>query len=175
MRTCFKRELNKQKECNGTPWARKRRKYIYFDQLSFLLSILEDSADTTIPNETNNTSPPFLPFQEKLEIDDYDEFKEEYEDIPLTEEESQIPEPPRLPQEEKTAPHCETPQMNIFQNIKTNEVDEDVLFLLSLLPSFKRLNEDQKIDAKVEFLNVLRRVRNHSLSSNLSYTPAQKL
>lgn len=39
------------------------------------------------------------------------------------------------------------------------EIDEDKYFLLSLLPSFKKMNEDQKFFVRTEFLNVMRRVR----------------
>ena len=39
-----------------------------------------------------------------------------------------------------------------------DDIDEDKSFLLSLVPSFKNLNDEQNFVAKVEFLNVLRRI-----------------
>jgi hypothetical protein len=39
-----------------------------------------------------------------------------------------------------------------------DEIDEDKSFLMSLVPSLKKLNDEQKLVAKVEFLNVMRRI-----------------
>lgn len=38
-------------------------------------------------------------------------------------------------------------------------MDEDKYFLLSLLPSFRKLNEEQKFIARIEIINVISRIR----------------
>ena len=42
LRTCLKRELDAQKNATSGEGSRKGRKYLYFDQLLFLLPHLED-------------------------------------------------------------------------------------------------------------------------------------
>ena len=46
--------------------------------------------------------------------------------------------------------------MEIIKEKSRDDIDEDKSFLTSLVPSFKKLNDDQKLIAKVEFLNVMR-------------------
>lgn len=51
--------------------------------------------------------------------------------------------------------------LQILKEIKNEEqeIDEDKYFLLSLLPSFKKFNEDQKFLARMHIMNVMRHVR----------------
>jgi hypothetical protein len=63
LRTCFKRELDAQKNVTSGKGSKKRRKYMYFDQMLFLLPHLEDrethsnlSADTSEHEEDANSS-----------------------------------------------------------------------------------------------------------------------
>lgn len=42
MRTCFRRELSKQKHGKSGQAATKRQKYVFFDQVIFLLPTMED-------------------------------------------------------------------------------------------------------------------------------------
>ena len=42
LRTCFRRELNAQKNTKSGQAATKRRKYVYFEQLLFLLPCMEN-------------------------------------------------------------------------------------------------------------------------------------
>ena len=48
--------------------------------------------------------------------------------------------------------------LEIIKEKSRDETDENKSFLISLVPSFKKLNDEQKFTAKVEFLNVLRRI-----------------
>ena len=51
------------------------------------------------------------------------------------------------------------------------EIDEDKYFLLSLLPTLKSFNHDQKFDAKIEIMNVLHRIRRYgNMATPVSYT-----
>lgn len=44
------------------------------------------------------------------------------------------------------------------QNSQPDEIDEDKSFLMSLLPSFKKFDDQQKLAAKVEFLQVIQKI-----------------
>ncbi|XP_059053106.1 uncharacterized protein LOC131847541 [Achroia grisella] len=44
-------------------------------------------------------------------------------------------------------------------NTCLEDIDEDKHFLLSLVPSFKRMSDDEKLTAKVEILNVIKTMR----------------
>ena len=48
--------------------------------------------------------------------------------------------------------------MEIIKEEIKDDINEDKYFLMSLVPSFKKLNDEQKFVAKVEFLNVMRRL-----------------
>jgi len=45
------------------------------------------------------------------------------------------------------------------KNMDDSNVDEDKCFLLSLLPSFRQINDDQKYLARMEILNIMRHVK----------------
>ncbi|XP_055907251.1 uncharacterized protein LOC129942376 isoform X2 [Eupeodes corollae] len=138
LKTCFRRELSKQKNVKSGQAATKRRKYVYFDQLSFLLSSMEDR-----PTVSN------------CEIEEFDENLEVF----LTEEQN-TPEittqiQPTGSKKKKTT--YEQDLLEILREKKDENLDEDKSFLLSLLPSFKKLNDSEKFDVKIEFLRILKR------------------
>ena len=43
---------------------------------------------------------------------------------------------------------------------KSKHIDEDKTFLLSLVPGFKKLNDDQKYWAKMKMLGIMRKAKN---------------
>ncbi|XP_053615356.1 uncharacterized protein LOC128678083 isoform X2 [Plodia interpunctella] len=53
------------------------------------------------------------------------------------------------------------------------EIDEDKHFLMSLIPSFKRMNEDEKLTAKMEILKVIKSVKENSTASALELSYEQ--
>jgi hypothetical protein len=56
----FRKELQLQKEVVSGQGTRKRRKYIYFDQLLFLLTIMQErdtSGNITLPPSANESEP----------------------------------------------------------------------------------------------------------------------
>jgi len=63
--------------------------------------------------------------------------------------------------------------LEIIKEKSRDDIDEDRSFLMSLVPSFKKLNDEQKFVAKVEFLNVMRRITFYQppimLAINLSF------
>jgi hypothetical protein len=54
LRTCFKRELDSQNNATSGEGSRKRRKYLYFDQLLFLLHYTEDRETQSNLNSLND-------------------------------------------------------------------------------------------------------------------------
>jgi len=48
--------------------------------------------------------------------------------------------------------------LEIIKEKSRDDIDEDKSFLMSLVPSFKKLNDEYKFVAKLEFLNVMRRL-----------------
>ncbi|KAG8238326.1 hypothetical protein J437_LFUL006849 [Ladona fulva] len=50
---------------------------------------------------------------------------------------------------------CEDSLFCILREKKSEDIDEDKTFLLSLVPSFKRMRNDEKYQAKMEFLSFL--------------------
>lgn len=47
----------------------------------------------------------------------------------------------------------------LLKALNETNVDEDVNFALSLVPSFKNLTADEKLDAKISILNVFKQIR----------------
>ncbi|XP_030759040.1 uncharacterized protein LOC115884557 [Sitophilus oryzae] len=151
MRTCFKRELNKQKNSDcGQKF--KRRKYIYFNKLLFLLPSIEDRS---VVNDIN--SPGSSVKEEYKTTSDSEEDVSVQHLYPIT----TFNQPPQKSYEESL--------LSILNDKKTEDIDEDKLFLLSLVPSFKKFTDDEKLEAKMEFLKVIRRITQSHQDSASSY------
>lgn len=54
-------------------------------------------------------------------------------------------------------------------SVYLEEIDEDKHFLMSLIPSFKKMTEDEKLSAKVDILKVIKGVRSCSSTSTFNY------
>jgi hypothetical protein len=52
-------------------------------------------------------------------------------------------------------------QLLDIRNEKTEHTDEDETFLLTFVPAFKNLNDDQKYWAKMEMLCIIRKIKNN--------------
>jgi hypothetical protein len=52
----------------------------------------------------------------------------------------------------------------------SEEIDEDESFLLSLVPSFKKMTNEQKIDAKMEILSNIRRITEPGQASSVIHS-----
>ncbi|KDR20478.1 uncharacterized protein LOC110828962 [Zootermopsis nevadensis] len=135
IRDNFRKGIQVQKKSTGQG-ARKRRKYVYFDQLLFLLPTLQERSSSGNENETEediNTGRQVRGVTNANETNERRQSKRSK----ITYEESLL---------------------QIIKERNRDDIDEDKSFLLSLVPSFKKLSDEQKYIAKVEFLNVLRRV-----------------
>ena len=122
-----------------------KRKYIYFDQLSFL--------ETTF-NEREATS------NYSAAQEDQDEEHEEC-NAPSNSMNPDIPERPSKKRKTKECPKkgYEEELIDILKEKAKEDCDEDKAFLMSLLPKFKKFNDKQRFEAQMELMKVMRRVQ----------------
>jgi hypothetical protein len=143
LRTCFRRELNAQKNTKSGQATTKRHKYIYFDKLLFLLPCIENR-----PTE-GNLAPTGHPEEEE----------EDDEDVNESFTSSSTP----IVRRKKNN--------NNKSNVTAKDVDEELLkalrgtqdedtnFALSIVPSRQSLTAEKKLDVKISILNMFRDVR----------------
>ncbi|XP_066137842.1 uncharacterized protein [Euwallacea fornicatus] len=149
IRDCFRKELNNDKKCEEGFGKRKRRKYIFYDHLLFLVPYMQ-------PMEKKDESDSLKQYSSGDDCEDRGEDTneecsnegEKARAIRWTHGAQQHPvylykDPSDI---EASAAHESTNQ----------DPDEDKYFLLSLLPTMRNLSPDQKFAAKIEFLQVLR-------------------
>lgn len=97
----------------------KKRKYVYFKHMSFLLPHME----------------------------------------PVPEQEAA---PPSRRRRRAARPAALAPPAPPAPPAPLEHVDEDRHFLMSLLPSFRRMSDDEKLSAKMDILKVIKDVRNQA-------------
>lgn len=152
LKDCFARELASQKKSSGEA-ARKRRKYLYFDAMLFLLPQMEDRLTTSnieiLPSSTGNKevcSPPSLSSQNNND----------------PAQSTKVRHPTK--RDAKKVTSYEESLLNILKDRQKEEINEDKNFALMLVPMLAKLNEEQKHYAKIEILNVMRNARYYQLS-----------
>ena len=148
LRTCFRRELNAQKNTKSSQAVTKRRKYIYFQQLLFLLPYMENQR-----TEGN------------LEVEDAQENDEDDDESSPS---SFTPMRPRKMRANATKQTDLDEALLQTLNETHTKVDEDTNFALSLVPSLQNLTAEEKLDAKIAILNIFRQIR---LSRRVESTP----
>lgn len=140
LRTCFRRELNAQKNTKSGQAATKRRKYVYFEQLLFLLPCMENRR-----TEGN------------LEPDDTPEDDDENEEsVPSTSTSTPIS---RRNKRTNVPKQTDLDEALLKALKETHAVDEDTNFALSLVPSLVNLTAEEKLDAKIGILNIFKQIR----------------
>ena len=120
------------------------RKYIYFDQLLFLLQIMQQrdtSGNITPPPSANESEPQDITTGNEMGEGSHAKNATYYRQ-----------------QKKRSKTTYEESLLEIIKERSRDDIDEDKSFLMSLVPSFKKLNDEQKFVAKVEFLNVMRRI-----------------
>ncbi|XP_069670666.1 uncharacterized protein [Periplaneta americana] len=140
LRDCFARELANQRKTVPGQSAKKRRKYLHFDSLSFLLPSGEarPSSSKITPSKKSNQ-----------------EIEKHYT-------------PQRTRKTSPTQTSQETSFLrNILQSKQREEIDEDKSFALMLVPMLKRLNDEQKHYARIGILNVMRNAKNIQPTSGI--------
>lgn len=130
--------------------AKYKREYIYFKQLSFLLPICKS----------------------KTEEEEVSEIQEERN----KRDENKLPDPPIPPKKKKKKTPASDEQLllqTLARNVekKANTADDpDKHFLLSLLPHFKSLTPNAKLEAMGDFICILKKYIQHpSLVSQQFY------
>ncbi|KAL4702248.1 hypothetical protein ACJJTC_012094 [Scirpophaga incertulas] len=180
LRTCFARELAVQKRerkkmkegnVNDDRWSRKRKKYEYFEAMTFLLNPTDlDGIDLTDENaedvsyvladeESNDpldremkneaSSVTSLEMIKCAEINQTGDMTDTYQTIAT--ETSQ--------NENRGRNRLEDRLLDLLVEKKMEEKDEDRQFMLSLVSSFKQIDESKKLRAKIEILDVIRRLQ----------------
>lgn len=145
LRTCFQRELKEQKKGISGQAAKKKRKYVYFDQLLFLVPVCEE-------RETGSNLEPPESCQAEEDPDTYSTCAEQTfrpPPVPLSN--------PRNERAKKSSKSYEQALLDILKEKaeKAEEIDEDKNFALSIVPALKRMPLDMKMEAKMEIMRVL--------------------
>ncbi|CAG9760668.1 unnamed protein product [Ceutorhynchus assimilis] len=168
LRDCFARELAIQKKIKSGEPARKRRKYIYFDALLFLLPHQQPRATSSnVEPPNDDIQLPDDDIQPPNDINDNEgprnETGESSNDnsdpprsVPSAEPSQRAPR--SCPSKSQTSTF-EASLIEILKNKQNEEVSEDKSFALMLAPMLAKLNDEQKHFAKIEILSVLRNAK----------------
>jgi hypothetical protein len=135
LRTCFRRELNAQKNTKSGQAAIKRRRYVYFENLLFLLPCIGN-------RQTEGN----------LEEDDSLNDEDDDESGPST----STPIPPR---KKRTNVPKRTDVDEALLKALNETNNEDTNFALSLVSLLQNLTAEEKLDAKIIILNVFKQIR----------------
>jgi hypothetical protein len=136
LRGCFRRDLLVQKQTPTTANAKRKRKYIYFDSLLFLLPFTA---------ATNN---------ELAEADNDDQSSEtEKETEGIMEKRAKLREKDNN-EEEMVVVNVPAKELNQYLKKEDHE-DDDESFLRSLIPSFKQFTPDQKLMLRIEIMKAI--------------------
>lgn len=162
LRSCFTREIAEQKKESEDPnYVRLRKKYAYFDQMSFLLdpdTVKDNDPDSIrdVPNIIDDKS------DSDTDEDPLDDNDDDGEGNVSIKHELEI-EGAYQPMETANCEKLATREYNdkiieVLEDMKKGEEDEDRQFMLSLVPSMRQLSAKQKFTAKIAILKVLQDV-----------------
>ncbi|KAM5135995.1 uncharacterized protein ACMZJ9_018509 [Mantella aurantiaca] len=151
LKDCFRRELHLQKkESRGGSSPAKRKRYMFYDQLTFLEPMLMrrstsgKASDTpeSPKSEGSDSEPPQSPLPER---------------IPLV---SETPRPKKTKGGAKGLGDFESQIIDMVDCLKKrrdNETDDDYMFVQSLIPYLKKVPEQKKIDLQIDMLRLVKR------------------
>ena len=142
LQNCFARELRLQKETKSGQGAKKRRKYIYFEKLLFLLPSVENREHRGNLNVRSSLSDTETESEVACE-EATGERRREYgrRRKPATQKET-----------------YEESLLKILEQKKPADTDEDINFTLSLVPILQSLDY-KKIEARIQITNVLKNLK----------------
>ncbi|CAG9788935.1 unnamed protein product [Diatraea saccharalis] len=174
LRTCFTRELALQKKDqmkkddpdDDYGPHKKRKKYEYFDAMSFLLypeniDLEADTEERTKETNEDSDEDSSDPLDHEIKIENflYPEPTKTSRNIPqiipIERNEEQFHSYYEKQQESRVV---EEKLLDLLKEKKLEDEDEDRQFMLSLIPGFKKLNDRQKFEAKIEILKVLKNI-----------------
>jgi len=148
LRTCFKRQLDEQKNATSGEGSRKRRKYLHFGQLLFLLPHLEDRE--TQNNLTTQTN------EDEEETNSSQEEEEEEEE----EEERERPRNVRKNEAKRNFLRgIITADFATEKKMDDTDVDGDKCFLLFQLPSSRLFNDGKQFLVRLGIKKIMRHVQ----------------
>ena len=127
MRDCFRRELHLQKQTKSGEPGTKRRKYMYFEQVLFRIPQTQDRATSS------NRSPMTVSNGEE----DTDERREDEEGSNDGTAETYTCRKKQSERNTSRKINYEQQLLDILKE-KSEHIDEDKTFLLSLVPEFKK-------------------------------------
>ncbi|KAL0901936.1 hypothetical protein ABMA27_007081 [Loxostege sticticalis] len=139
LRGCFRRDI---REKNSSDGGKKKRKYIYFDSLLFLLPFTEGTKDDSSVEEEN---------------DDQAVKKEIITEKPL----EKRPKMKHIKKKEIDEGNTDIEETNQIwlPSIEVNKSDEkdddDEAFFRSLLPTMKQFTQDQKLMLRIELMKTI--------------------
>jgi len=142
LRTCFARELKLQKETKSGQGAKKRRKYIYFEKLLFLLPSVENGGHRGNLNVRSSLSDTEI--ESEVACEEATGERREYgrRRKPATQKET-----------------YEESLLKILEQKKPADTDDDVNFALSLVPILQSLDDYKKIEARIQIMNLLKNLK----------------
>lgn len=136
-----------------------KKKYVYSDNLQFLLkTVTPDETDSSIPTQPDSEDRPESQQSSTSHLD------------------QSFPSTSKSTQESKKrtgTKRLNTVDAEILKAIQATPaesdlVDDDRAFMMSLLPTVKKLNDDDKFEFRIEVMQLLRSFKNRRLSTSLS-------
>ncbi|XP_047002744.1 uncharacterized protein LOC124620117 [Schistocerca americana] len=169
IRMCFTRELKAQRSLKLGQISHKQRKYMYFDNLLFLLPSTKprNTYRETTPSKEKETLSSDELTTNTIFIQKYEAESETLEDPLLTSPTAS--EEPKRPEESlfqsltvheesnQTRPEKSLPEPLTVRDKTAAECDADTHFVLSLVPFLQSLNAENKLIAQIEILQVFKK------------------
>ncbi|XP_069361186.1 transcription factor Adf-1-like [Maniola hyperantus] len=167
LRTCFSRELTLQRREKLRGKVKRRKRYEHFEELSFLMpeyehyfqddtmNILhfgsdEETAEVAEFEEPRSEDETFHEIKSETELENYSET-----DIFMDSDPVHIEPKRERDTLDFTREKRERDTLEDTRREKKEESDSDKLFILSLVPSFRRITPKKKLAAKIELMKVL--------------------
>ncbi|XP_030023470.1 uncharacterized protein LOC115442554 [Manduca sexta] len=176
LRSCFCRELKWQQRVKSGQASSKRRKYIHYEKLLFLTNILnnaesnnndefEEGSNDAEEHDTDDDNDDAIDGTN----DNFGERNSGSEDEELRNKRSKENWPVTCPQTPSGSSDCKKIYKPQFEEVEINSplpnYDEDTYFLLSLVPQIKTLTSDEKLDAKIAILQVIKDIKRRKINS----------
>ncbi|XP_045774967.1 uncharacterized protein LOC123873912 [Maniola jurtina] len=157
LRTCFSRELSLQRREKLSAKVKRRKRYEYFEALNFLMPEYENDLEEETMHILN-----FESDDETAEVAEFDEPKSDeitFQEIKSETEIENYSETDIFMDSDpvQIEPKRERDMLDLTRREKIEERDSDKLFIMSLVPSFRRINPKKKLAAKIELMKVLQR------------------
>lgn len=149
LKDSFSREVLHEQRCRAGQTKKKKRKYFYYDNLSFLAPVISHRAI-----EVGVFDFVSVPSNDSDIIETFD--SEDGEDFSIEEEDKDEDLKRKIPE---FSVANESDALATTDDKNERVYDEDISFAEMLVPILKRLTDDQKFYAKTQILNVLQHAK----------------